>query len=95
MSPKVFEKALTGLKSKQKHDKVKIFGNVPDWFRTTPRVCQGAPKASNAFQSTPNVQNTLIRVSLGYFFSTKFASVKLTVGECLVMARKDRNLSNN
>ena len=65
MSPKVFEKALTSFKSNQKHQKVEIFENVPDWFRATPRVCQGAPKVSNAFQSTPKAQNTLIRVSLG------------------------------
>ena len=65
MSPKVFEKALTGFESKQTQQKVEIFENVPDRFRATPRVCQGAPKASNAFQGTPNVQNTLIRVSLG------------------------------
>ena len=65
MSPKVFEKILTGVKSMQQQQKVKIFENVPDWFRATPRVCQGAPKASNAFQSTPNVQKTLIRVPLG------------------------------
>ena len=65
MSPKVFEKAPTCFKSKQKQQKVESFENVPDWFRATPRVCQGAPKASNALQSTPKVQNTLIRVSLG------------------------------